>query len=158
SHPRVELVAAHADLPWQALLTTDRPLSVEGLQFSRAAQDAASAPAGAAHLVYAEPARLRLANCRFLAPRGPALPVCRRTQHLELADCQMVAHAAACCVEVGDSPTPVVTLRGNTVQVTDRRGAALAVWAAEGQTQASVELHLERNTLEAGRIVALAGL
>src|SRR5439155_27327915 len=110
------------------------------------------------YLVYADPARLCLRRCRLLAPQGTALLVCRKIQHLELADCLLVAQASACCVEVGDGPMPSVELRGNTFQVADRRGAALAVWAAEDRTPASVELRLQRNTLEAGRIAAFSGL
>jgi serine/threonine protein kinase len=157
-HPRVELVTTQTERPWQALLATDRPLILEGLELARGAQDDISTQAGAAHLVYADPARLRLARCRLLAPRGAALLVCRNTQHVELAECLLVAHASACCIEVGNESRPVVEVRGTTIQVSDRRAAALSVWAAEEPGRGCVELHLERNTVEAGRIAAFAGL
>ncbi|MCI0463792.1 MAG: serine/threonine protein kinase [Gemmataceae bacterium] len=158
SRPRVELAALPTDRPWQALLATDRPLVLEGLELGHPGREETRGPAGATYLVYADPARVRLLRCRLLSPQGTALLVCRRTQHLELTDCLLLAHASACCVEVGAGPVPVLELRGNTFEVKDRRGAALAVWAGEDPTQAAIKLLLERNRLEAGRIAAFAGL
>jgi len=109
------------------------------------------------HLVYSDGAPLRLADCRLLAPQGSALIVCRRASQLELQDCQLVAWASAVCVEIGEAARIDVSLRGSTLDVRDPTGAALAVWAPEVR-RSVVRLHLVGNTVQAGRVAALARL
>src|SRR5262249_32556805 len=64
AHPVLHLDAPAQ--PWQALLTTDRPLALEGIELRRAQGGEPG------HLLYATGASLRMDRCRVTAPHHSA--------------------------------------------------------------------------------------
>jgi hypothetical protein len=156
--PQLRAVAGPPGQPWQALLETDRALTVEGVDFSREAEAGASPDGQVAHLVYCDQAPLRLVDCQLEVPNGSALVVCRNAPVFEMRNCRVRAAQAAVCVEASRGRVPDIHLAGNTVTMTERRGVAFSLWAPEARRPAGVRLRLEGNTVQAGRVVALAGL
>jgi serine/threonine-protein kinase len=145
--PRLEPHDPLADGPWQALLATSRSLTLEGLDL---------ATTGDAPLVVGSGATLRLTDCKLAATgNGPA--VVARGGELHLQACRVRAVATAVAVEVDGSPC-TAELTGNAVFVGDRTGVAVAVWAPEAPRPAHVRLRLERNAVEAGRVVSFRSL
>jgi hypothetical protein len=149
---RPRLVLRPPSAPWQGLLTTDRALTLEGIDLGggEAVQDAA------APLVTCTGPGLHLVGCN-LQTAGPAPAVLLRGGgELTLRRCRIETAAAAVSVEAVAVPLCRITLEDNTVRAAD--GAAVSVWATEGAAPAAVRIVLERNNLEACRIVALRGL
>ena len=66
SQPRLELPVTSRNSAWQALLSTDRPLTLQGLELT-VDHDQASAAAEPMHLVYCEGGALHMRDCRLLA-------------------------------------------------------------------------------------------
>jgi serine/threonine protein kinase len=157
SRPRLVLAAAGAQ-PWQPLLSSDRDLTLEGLELFRAAQPNAAEQPDTAHLVYCEDAALRLTKCRLYAPGGAAPVVCRRCPTVHIHDCRLSAAALAVCIETGNSLGTEVDLARTQVDISAADGAALSLWVAEDGKQGDLRLTLEGNALRAGRIIALRAL
>ncbi len=113
--------AAAAD-PWQALLTTDRDLTLEGLELR-------SLPGGAAgRLICSERGALRLTDCRLSAPAGAGIVV-RNGSELTLQACRVETGGTAVSVEVGDQTTCKVRIVNTTLDGRDPSAAGLALWA-----------------------------
>jgi serine/threonine-protein kinase len=145
--PRLEPNDPHADGPWQALLATSRSLTLHGLDL---------ATTGDAPLVVGSGATLHLTDCKLVAAgNGPA--VVARGGELHLQSCRVRAVVTAVAVEV-DGSRCTAELTGNAVFVGDRTGVAVAVWAPEAPRPADVRLRLERNAVEAGRVVSFRSL
>jgi serine/threonine-protein kinase len=157
SQPRLVLAAAGAQ-PWQPLLSSDRPLCLEGLELFRAAQSDAAEQPDTAHLVYCERAPLTLKRCRLLAPGGAAPIVCRGCPKVQVHDCRLAAAALALCVETGDGIETEVELARTQVEVSSVDGAAVSLWAEEESQPGTLHLKLERNAIRAGRVVAFRAL
>jgi hypothetical protein len=159
SRPCLRLLRRPGSPSWQPLLTTDRPLIVEGIDFCREADAGTSGEP--AHLIYCEGASLHLNGCRLVARQGSAAVVCRGCRCVELRDCQLVARTLALCVEVGETFAPEVRLAGCTVDIESPGGTALSLWAAEcylGSAGRPPTLRLESNRLRAGHVLALTNL
>ncbi len=140
--PRLEPHAPAADGPWQALLSAERSLTLEGLDL---------ATSGDAPLVAAVAGPLCLTDCRLTATgRGPA--VLARGGGLCLRRCRVRAEVAAVAV-AADTPC-AAELAGDTVTVGDPAGVAVAVWAPEDSAPVAVRLRLQGNAVDAARVVA----
>jgi hypothetical protein len=155
--PRLTLRPEAVAQMWQPLLTTNRPLVLEGVELAYEVADETMAPNRAAYLIYSEQAPLRLTRCRLLAPRGCALIVCRQARQLIVRDCALVAESVALSVEA-DAPPPEIQLIGNTIDIREADGAALSLWGTSSGPTGPARLHLENNTIRAGRVVALTAL
>jgi Protein kinase domain len=143
---------------WRPLLASDAALTLEGLEL-RHERDPGAFGVEPALLVSCERASLRLLGCRLLAPRGAAAVVCRAPGTVELVDCELAAHEAAVCIELQPGARCELRLTGNVFDVGDVAGAALSLFARpEGPSPAPARLRLERNTVRAGRVVALRAL
>jgi hypothetical protein len=154
SRPRLLLVRPAGVRPWQPLLSADRPLALEGMHLSCGEPGAA----GAVHLIYADRAPVRLTDCRLEAPDGSALVVCRNAPAVELRDCSLRCRTAALSVEVGPAIETRIHLVGNTVTARNAGGVALAVWSPQTAGPGAARLHLERNTVAAGRVASFTAL
>jgi hypothetical protein len=134
--------------PWEALLSSDRPLTLRGLDLCGGAEQGS----GVAPLVCVEGAALRLADCRLQAAgRGPLLAL-RRGTALRLESCRLEGEWLAVSVEVGPERPCRAELAGCRVRVRNPEGAALSLWSVE--SHAAVQLRLRHNTITAGRVVA----
>jgi hypothetical protein len=143
--PRLESAGGS---PWEALLSADRDLTLEGLELRRTG----GGPAG--RLVCVERAALRLTDCRLACPDGLAV-VCRHGGELTLRSCRVEAGAVALSVEVGERPDCAVRLENTEIEARATRGVGLSVWAAEARTPTTTAVCLENATLTAGRPLAL---
>ncbi len=144
----------HPDGPpaaWQALLTSDRPLALKGIELR-------AAPGGApAHLLYVSGESLRLQACRVTAPHHSAPIVARGVGRVELRDCRVFAGSLALCAEVPLAAPCAVVLSGNAIEVADADAAALSVWAGDRRT-GPVSIELEGNQVRGARILSLRDL
>jgi serine/threonine-protein kinase len=156
--PRLTLSAGTAAKVWQPLLSTDRDLVLQGIDLFYDVAGEAVAEARPAHLIWSEGSSLHLRNCGLLAPGGWAPIVCRKPRQVELDRCQVVAQASALSVEVGAGPPPQVQVHGTTLNIRQSGGAALSLWVYGVQPPGPVQLELQGNQVNAGRVVALSGL
>jgi serine/threonine-protein kinase len=155
AHPRLILAADLDSEPWQALLSTDRPLRLEGLELVR--EPVAKTDSGTWHLVYVEKAALTLSNCVIRAPHGQACIVCRDCNQVSVDDCRITAAALALCVETGAEGTEV-KLHNSRLEIESPRGAALSAWASESGRSGSLRLTVEACTFQTGRAFAFGTL
>src|SRR5262249_39982616 len=130
------------DPPWQALLTSDRPLTLRGLEL-RLGPDG---PAGGAAVAPAEGpavcvqgAALALEDGRLRSAGRAPLVVVRDGGELGVKACRLEAGAVALSVEVGYTPCRV-RLEGNTCTVREASGVVLSLWAAEVRGPTPVEV------------------
>jgi serine/threonine-protein kinase len=145
STPRIEL--RRGDDPWQALFQTDRSLTLEGLDLH-----------GPAPLILADRAALRLTNCRLSSGKNGVVIVARNPSELIVSDCRIDAGEVGISIEVGKGATCQVRIAGSRVRMADPSGASISLWAPEVCQPTAIELTMERNWLQAGRIVALRSL
>jgi serine/threonine protein kinase len=153
--PHIELTLAVGQPRWQPLLSASRSLRLHGLVLTQQVPATPVSP-DTSHLVYTSGPEVRLVDCELLAPGARALVVCRNAGAVELRGCRLLGEALAVCVEAGTGSATEVDLVGNTVTVTGSHAAALALWEAAGRNAGPVRVRMERNTVRAGRIVALA--
>jgi hypothetical protein len=148
ARPRLERADA-PERPWEALLAGDRDLALEGVDLH------APASSGAWPLVCVEGASLRLRGCRLssdAAGGAPLVSLCLGRE-LRLSDCRLEVGALAVSVQVGERPCQV-NLKGCTVRAGAPSGAALSLWSSAEHAPAPVDVNLEGNALEAGRLIA----
>ncbi|MGH7172066.1 MAG: serine/threonine-protein kinase, partial [Gemmataceae bacterium] len=99
SRPRLEMKPA--DDPWQALLQTDRALTLEGLDLAVAADSSRMRRASAAPLIRCIQAPLYLTSCR-LTPRGDGVAVvARKSDEMVGRGCEIEAGTVGLSFEVG---------------------------------------------------------
>jgi hypothetical protein len=156
--PSLRLTPTPGRRPWQALLTSNRPLTLINLDLACPPADGRKAPREPMHLVYCQQAALRLIDCRLAAPGVTAPVVCRNSPMLEMRGCKLAAAASALCLELGDGPGCEVRLENNQIALEQPDGAALSLWVAEGKPESPPRLNLERNTLNVGRVLACTEL
>jgi hypothetical protein len=142
-----------AGASWDALLSADRDLTLQGLELL--------APAGAEAwpLVRIERAALRLEDCVLRSEHdagGPAAVLHRGTGLFARA-CRVEAGGVALAVQAGELPCRV-RLEGCQIDVRAPHGAALSLWASGPGGSAPVEAHLAGNTIGAGRVLACRAL
>lgn len=157
ARPRLLLDPDAVSRAWQPMITTDRALTVAGVELVHDLGHEPPSAGRAAHLLYCERASLHLIDCRLTAPRGSALVVCRDGREVEMRGCQVVAHASALSIEAGDTPSEL-HLADNTIEIQEPGGAALSLWGHDGQGQQAMRVRLENNRVRAGRVVALSGV
>jgi serine/threonine protein kinase len=151
--PRIEHVPSKHDAIWEPLFTADRPLVLEGLELCRKGTNGSQT----AHLVYSDDAAVRLVDCRLLAPGGRAVLVFRNARTIEIQNCLVAAGASAICLEEGDAGLFEIKLVDSRVVVNDPGGAALTLWQRDS-SNGPARINLRNNTIEAGRIISVAGL
>jgi serine/threonine protein kinase len=147
--PCLETTGKAAD-PWQALFTTDRNLTLEGL-------DLRSPPGQGGWLIHCERAALHLRDCRLSAPDGAGI-VQRNGAELTLHDCGVDTSGTAVLVEVGDQASCKVCIIHTSLEVRDPSGAGLALWASEVRRPTAVDVELTDDTITAARATALTAL
>jgi hypothetical protein len=153
--PRIVFVPEKDDPIWQPLLTSDRALTLEGLDLCEQPGTTDPDKPKTTHLVYCEHAGLHLKSCRLLAPHSCALVVCRRPPRLEIEDCRIVAHTAALCIEAGSNSGSEINLRGNRLAIQGTCGTALSLWETKTSLPSVVRLHIEDSRVQADRIITL---
>jgi serine/threonine-protein kinase len=150
-HPRLTLANGTDIEPWQALLMTDRPLHLDGLEL--VCEQISKSQIGTAHLVYVEKAPLTLTNCIIRAPLGQACVVCRECPKVNLENCLITADSLAVCIESGAGETDI-ELHNSRLQIESPRGAALSFWASEAGRNGTLRVHVDDCTIQAGRAFA----
>jgi hypothetical protein len=135
---------------WQALISTDRPLVLEGIELH---ERRGTEPA---HLLRSTGAALRLERCRLLAPGCSAPIVVRGAGQVELHECQVVAGGLALCAEAVPGVPLALRLTRNRIEVRDPGAAAVSVWA--GGPAEPARLELESNDIRAARVLSLGDL
>jgi serine/threonine-protein kinase len=154
--PRVVMRASGGD-PWQALLATDRPLRLEGLDLELIEDAAGRSRSLTGSLIRCAGAPLHLSDCRLKCAGGVAI-IARNTDEVSLRDCRIDAGTVGLSVEIGQVESCRVRLTESRVTVRAESGAALSVWAPEVRRATRFELELSGNTFQAGRIAALRAL
>jgi hypothetical protein len=129
------------------MLAASSPLRLEGLEI---------ASSGDAPLLASQGAALWLNDC-LLSASGNAPAVVARGCDLNMHTCRVRARRTAIAVELDDRPS-VVELAANAVNVSDHGGTAVALWASEAAAPAKVRLNLDRNVLQAARVLAVQAL
>jgi hypothetical protein len=151
TRPVLERQPSQDDAPWQALLHSDRDLSLEGLELRHSP--------GLAHaegsLICCEGAALRLRDCRLKGEGRHPTIVCRQGTEVSVNQCAIETVAGAIAVEVGQAAPCRVQLFGSRIRAA---GAALALWAPETSLPMRTELRLEGNTIAADRVVSVRAL
>jgi serine/threonine-protein kinase len=148
---RPGLYFARPAAAWQALVSSDRPLALEGLDLHEAPGNEP------AHLVRVAGGSLRLTGCRLTATRRSAPVVARGAGRVELRDCQVRAGGLALCAEVVPGVPCEVVLSGNRIEVRDAGAAALSVWAG-GRHAEPTHIVMEANEVRAPRVLSLGQL
>jgi len=133
---------------WQALLASDRPLTLEGIELREAP---GKEPA---HLICVTGGALRLVKCRVSAPRRSSPIVARQATRVELTECDLLAGELALCAELAPQGACAMVLRGNRIVVGEFGAAALSVWPG-GQLTRPAKIDLEANNICAARILSL---
>ena len=150
--PCLEIKAAASD-PWQTLLTTDRDLTLQGLDL----RSLPNRSAGGGRLIYCERANLSLIDCRLSAPDGAGI-VHRNGGELSLDSCRVETDGTAVSVEVGQKKTCQMRIVNTTLETRAPSGAGLALWASEIRQPTTVEVELTSDTFRANRAIALTAL
>lgn len=153
--PQLVLIRTPPAAEWKALLSSDRALTLEGLEL-RGPSGEEQGSVRTTHLVQCDSAPLTLLRCRLAAPHGQGLLVCRQVPRLVMHDCHVQAAASALGVELGTAGSEV-QLSGCHIQVADPVSAALALWGTPRGAGGTGRLLLEGCTLQAGRVVSLTG-
>lgn len=155
SQPRLELRTT--DNPWQALLETDRALTLEGLELAFTA-DRASKSGRTNPLIRCTHAPLFLTNCRLHGGAASAALVVRNPSEIMIRNCRLDAGAVGISVEVGQGNSARLRIENTSLTVRDASGSALSLWAAEVRRDSPVMLEMHGNTIECGRLAALHDL
>jgi serine/threonine protein kinase len=143
--PRPVIWWAPAAESWDALLATNRDLTLEGLDL-RAEE--------AWPLIQVDCASLRLRDCR-LSGKGDGPLVCLRGgAALTMAGCRLESAGQAVAVELSERPC-AVRLTGCSVAVRSPGAAGLSIWSAPAAAPGEVEVLLERCRISAGRALAI---
>ncbi len=153
-HPVFRYAIATSDQALQPLISSDRMLTLEGLELRRDGFGIAPAPTGPAFLVTCDHAPLRLHACTLLVPNGSGAIVCRDPGNIELYHCTLVAYALAVFIEVGEEASCILDLTDNTIDITDPEGAALCFTGSQETCRSGpVRMRLEGNLVRTGRLV-----
>ena len=142
---------------WQALLTADRALTLDGVELLGPATAAQGSGHGPPHLLYVEGAAARLTNCRLAASAESGLLVVRRGSEIILDHCELHGRGSALVAELGSDPV-AIQIGHSKLQTTAAGRAALTIWAREAAQADRVRLELLHTTIQAGRMAAFAGL
>jgi hypothetical protein len=156
--PSLRLTPLRGTHPWQSLVTSDRPLSLVGLDLACPTAEGRKAPREPMHLIYMQQAALQLINCRLAAPGVTAPIVCRNCPKVEMRGCKLAAAASALCVEIGDGGGCEFVIDNCHFATEQPDGAAVSLWAADGKPSSPPHLRIAHSTFNVGRVVACTGL
>lgn len=144
--------------PWQALLQTDRSLTLDGLVLGNVESPSSMHARAAAPLLRCTQASLHLTRCRLDAgPHGIAI-VARHPREVVLRGCTITAGAVGMSVEVGQGGPSHLRIADTRISIDKESGAALSLWALEIGQASPVTLELEGNTITASRTAVLRAL
>jgi serine/threonine-protein kinase len=149
--PILERHPSPDDAPWQALLSSDRSLSLEGLEL----RHAPGRKFAEGSLASCEGGSLRLHDCRLKAEGTHAAIVSRQGAEVKVTHCNIEAEAAAIAVETGQTETCRLHLFDSHLTTA---GAAVALWAPETCLPTRLDLQLAGNTIAADRILSSRAL
>jgi serine/threonine protein kinase len=136
--------------PWQALLQTDRPLTLQGLELYAGAE-------AATPLIRSQQAAVYLTNCRLNGGADGTAIIARRPSEVSIRGCEIDAGAVGLSVEVGQTPCRLL-LSDCRLRMHQDSAAALSLWGTEERSGGPVEVELQGNTIQAGRLAALRAL
>jgi hypothetical protein len=139
---------------FQSLLSTDRSLTLEGIDLS---PGAARCDEGA-HLICTEGAALTLRDCHIEAPRLSTALLVRSAPCVHLRECHIQVAALALCVEVNSRPECAIVIANSTLETTRMGAAAVSIWGTEVAGLTPVRLTLSGNQFVADRILAFRDL
>jgi serine/threonine protein kinase len=152
--PCLEIQGSASD-PWQTLLTTDRDLTLQGLDLRSLPNRSGRGTGG--RLICCERANLFLADCRLSAPDGAGV-VHRNGGELSLTGCRVETDGTAVSVEVGVQQTCRVRIVDTLLDARAPSSAGLALWAPAIGQPTTVEVELTNDTFRANRAIALTAL
>jgi serine/threonine protein kinase len=142
--------AAHAT--WDALLQSDRDLTLENLELHGAA-DGPPAP-----LVAVESAGLTVRDCSLVqASVAPALAV-RQGAFVTLERAKLTAPHQGLALEAPAHADGRVRVADSDVSLRDAAGAAILLWAGSDSPSRRIDVELAGSKFRAGRVVACRSL
>jgi serine/threonine protein kinase len=144
------------DDPWQALLHTDRTLTLEGLDLAVGSPGGNRAATGP--LICCEGEPLHLTNCRLTGPADGAAIVVRDASQVSLRNCRIDAGSVGLSLEVGQGTSCRLRMSDCRLTVHGQAGAALSLWSPEVRQAVPVALELQGNTIRADRVAACRAL
>ena len=103
-------------------------------------------------------APLNLTNCRLTCRGNGAALVAREAGEVEVHGCEIDTDMAGLSIEIGEGRTTRIRITDTRLSVREASGAALSLWTAEPRSASPVELFLEGNTIQAGRVVSMRDL
>jgi serine/threonine protein kinase len=130
---------------WEALVSSDRPLLLEGLRLRGRPDDRAP-------LVSVERASLTLRDCLLEMPAPAPAVALRQGEQLRVVRCAIEARHQALAVEVAGGPCRV-ELRRTRAKVFEERGAMLLAWSPESAPASRVEIDLLSSHVRCGRVL-----
>ncbi len=152
--PCLEIKSPTSD-PWETLLTTDRDLTLQGIDL-RSPPDRSGRGAGG-RLICCERADLHLTDCRLAAVGGAGV-VHRNGGLLSLDGCRVETRGTPISVEVGEKSTCQVRIVNTVLEARAPSSAGLALWSSAIGQPTTVEVELTNDTFRASRAVALTAL
>jgi serine/threonine-protein kinase len=155
SRPSLRFLAGRRRNFWQAMLTTDRDLAIEGLELGTLAGENGHATE---HLIVSQDSTLLLKGCRLVSPHAAGSIVCRNPTAVHVERCQFQARHLPLFIEAGQGSLSDIRLQECKIEVAEQNGTALSVWAPEVRKPGTVHIRMEHNTLHAGRILAFTAL
>jgi serine/threonine protein kinase len=137
---------------WEALLASDRPLTLEGIDLHGGHSEIA------APVVAVEGAMLHLRDCSVRAGRPGPLLALRGGSAVVIENSQLMARRQALTVEIAADRPCRINVRKSHVEVRDPTGPALLLWSPEMTAATAVRVNLAGSTVVAGRVVACRSL
>ncbi|HTU19713.1 MAG TPA: serine/threonine-protein kinase [Gemmataceae bacterium] len=153
SRPLLEMKTG--DNPWQALLQTNRALTLERLDLAVAADATRRQQAPAAPLIRCIQAPLYLTSCNLTNGGDGAVIVARGSNEVVIRGCGIDAGMVGLSLEASQGRATRLRMVDTRLNVRHASGAALSLWAAEPQQRNPVELRLEGNTIQADCITTV---
>jgi serine/threonine protein kinase len=151
----VRPVVERQDTPgghWDALLASDSPLTLEGIDLNGGHEDVAGP------VVSVQGTSLDLRDCSIQAGTSGPLVALRGGEALTVRDCRLAARMQAMAVEIVEKQPCRVAVEGSHVEVRGKTGPALLLWSGELGPTTRVQVEWVKSTVKAGRIVACRSL
>lgn len=156
TRPRLELRAS--DEPWQALLQSDRALTLEGLELAEVTDSSWKPSRPQTPLIRCTHAPLYLTNCWLRSASDGTAIVARNPSEIIVRGCGIEAGSVSLSVEVGQAGSARIRIENTRLIVRGNAGTALSLWAAEIRRTTLVTLELDGNTIECDRFASLRDL
>lgn len=138
---------------WDALIQSDRDLTLEGLELHGGETEGPFAP-----LVSVEAGKLQLRSCALTQRcQAPALAV-RRGTEVMIDKCTVTALVQGLAVEAPSQADCAIRLNASEFLLRDAAGPAILLWASEAESSRRIDVELTGSKVRAGRIVACRSL